>query len=108
MLSAKASTLANIQQERASKLALSGVIEERKVGQRTTLDVLNAQSEVLTANELLVNSRRNELVAGYAVMSAIGRLNSRRFSLKVAHYEPKEHYRAVKDKWYGWRTPDGR
>lgn len=108
VLSAKASSLANVQQERASKLALSGVIEERKVGQRTTLDVLNAQSDVLSAKELLVNSRRNEMVAGYAVMSAIGRLNSKRFSLNVAQYEPKEHYHAVKDKWYGWRTPDGR
>ncbi len=108
VLAAKASTIANKQQERAANLALSGVIEERKVGQRTTLDVLNAQSDVLTAQELLVNSQRNEMVAGYAVMSAIGRLNSRQFRLKVAHYEPKDHYRAVKDKWYGWRTPDGR
>ncbi len=107
-LSAKASTRANIQQVRASQLALSGVIEERKVGQRTTLDVLDAQSDVLSSQELLVNSRRNEQVADYAILSATGRLNNKRLALRVKNYEPKEHYRAVKDKWYGWRTPDGR
>ena len=108
MQSAKASTAANNQQVRAAKLALSGVIEERNVGQRTTLDVLNAQSDVLTARESLVNSRRTELVAGFAVLSAIGRLNHIKLGLKVTSYKPKDHYRAVKDKWYGWRTPDGR
>ncbi len=106
-ISAKAATLANSQQVRAANLALAGVIEERNVGQRTTLDVLNAQSDVLTARESLVNSRRTEMVAGYALLSAIGRLNSKRLSLRVARYKPKEHYNAVKDKWAGWRTPAG-
>ncbi len=108
MQAANASTAANNQQVRAAKLALSGVIEERNVGQRTTLDVLNAQSDVLTARESLVNSRRTEMVAGFAILSAIGRLNHKRLGLKVTSYKPKDHYRAVKDKWYGWRTPDGR
>ncbi len=108
MVSAKASNLANNQQVRAAKLALSGVIEERNVGQRTTLDVLDAQSDVLTAREALVNSRRTEMVAGFAILSAVGRLNHRKLGLKVSSYKPKDHYRAVKDKWYGWRTPDGR
>jgi len=108
MLSAKASNLANNQQVRAAKLALSGVIEERNVGQRTTLDVLDAQSDVLTARESLVNSRRTEMVAGFAILSAVGRLNHKKLGLKVSSYKPKDHYRAVKDKWYGWRTPDGR
>ncbi len=107
-LSAKAQSTANAQQVNATTLALSGVIEERKVGQRTTLDVLDAQSDVLSAQESLAISRRNERVAGFAIVSAVGRLDNRRLGLKVAHYEPKEHYRAVKDKWYGWRTPDGR
>ncbi|MDD9909979.1 MAG: TolC family outer membrane protein [Ahrensia sp.] len=105
---ARANLRANASQVRAANLALEGVIEERNVGQRTQLDVLDAQSVVLDAQELQIQSRRNEVVAGYALVSAIGRLNSRSLNLRVAHYDPKEHYRAVKDRWYGLRTPSGR
>jgi outer membrane protein len=92
----------------AARLALNGVIEERNVGQRTTLDVLNAQADVISAQILLVGSQRDEVVAGYALSSAIGRLSAPQLGLDVAEYKPKEHYDAVKDKWYGLRTPDGR
>jgi outer membrane protein len=92
----------------AARLALNGVIEERNVGQRTTLDVLNAQADVISAQILLVGSQRDEVVAGYSLSSAIGRLSASRLGLNVAVYQPKEHYDAVKDKWYGLRTPDGR
>ncbi|MEM7300439.1 MAG: TolC family outer membrane protein [Pseudomonadota bacterium] len=105
---ANANLSANEAQVRAARLALSGVIEERKVGQRTTLEVLDAQSDVLSAQELQVQSRRNIVVAGYALVSAMGRLNSSRLRLKVAHYSPKRHYEEVKDKWFGLRTPNGR
>lgn len=92
----------------AAQLALSGVIEERNVGQRTTLDVLNAQADAISARILLVGAQRDEVVAGYALASAIGRLSARRLKLDVAVYQPTEHFDAVKDKWYGLRTPDGR
>ena len=92
----------------AAQLALNGVIEERNVGQRTTLDVLNAQSDVITAQILLAGAQRDAVVAAYTLVSAIGHLSPQRLSLNVAAYEPEEHYQAVKDKWYGLRTPDGR
>ena len=92
----------------AAQLALNGVIEERNVGQRTTLDVLNAQSDVLTAKINLVSTERDVVVASYAILSAIGRLSTDRLGLQVTKYRPEEHYKAVKDKWYGLRTPDGR
>ncbi len=92
----------------AAQLALNGVIEERNVGQRTTLDVLNAQNDVIDAKINLVNSERDVVVASYAILSAIGRLSVDRLGLQVTKYQPEEHYRAVKDKWYGLRTPDGR
>lgn len=95
-------------QTRAARLALNGVIEERNVGQRTTLDVLNAQGDLISAQILLVGAQRDEVVASYALTSAIGRLSVSRLKLSVAKYEPKQHYEAVKDKWYGMRTPDGR
>lgn len=92
----------------AARLALNGVIEERNVGQRTTLDVLDAQADVITAQILLVGAQHDEVVAGFALASGVGRLSAERLKLGVAIYQPEEHYEAVKDKWYGLRTPDGR
>ncbi len=92
----------------AAQLALAGVIEERKVGQRTTLDVLDAQADVINAQINQVSSERDTVVASYAIVSAIGRLSASRLGLKVRLHKPKEHYEAVKDKWFGLRTPDGR
>ena len=83
-------------------------MEERNVGQRTQLDVLLAQSTVLNAQVALVQSRQAQVNAGYGLVSAIGKLNSRELGLAVSHYNPEEHYRAVKDLWYGLRTPSGR
>ncbi|WP_099867717.1 TolC family outer membrane protein [Pararhizobium haloflavum] len=104
----RAAISANRAQLDASNLALSGVIEERDVGQRTTLDVLNAQQDVLNARETLVQSERDSIVASYAVLSTTGRLLVNRLGLQVAEYRPEVHYEAVKDKWYGLRTIDGR
>ena len=103
-----ASVAANKELVSAAQLALDGVVEERKVGQRTTLDVLNAQKDVTNARISLAVSERDVVVGSYAVLSAIGRLNVNRLGLGVAEHKPEEHYKAVKDKWFGLRTPDGR
>jgi outer membrane protein len=107
-VSAQEGVAANRQAVEAAILALNGVIEERNVGQRTTLDVLDAQADVITAQINLANSERDVVVGSYAILSAIGSLTAERLGLKVARYEPREHYNAVKDKWIGLRTPDGR
>ena len=99
---------ANLVQLRASTAALQGVIEERKVGQATTLDVLDSQARVLQAKESLAQSQRDSVVASFAVVAAMGHLTVDNIDLKVARYEPDEHYQAVKDKWFGLRTVDGR
>lgn len=106
--SAQANILSSQAQLSAANLALKGVIEERNVGQRTTLDVLTTQQEVINAQIALVQSRRNLVVASYAILSAIGRLNAKRLGLGVKMYHPEDHYVAVRDKWYGLRTPDKR
>ncbi|MBO6640373.1 MAG: TolC family outer membrane protein [Roseitalea sp.] len=104
----RASLSANQESVRASQLALNGVIEERNVGQRTTLDVLNAQATVLDAQVALVQAQRNLVVSSYALGSSVGRLTASRLGLNVRQHDPEEHYNAVKDLWYGLRTPDGR
>jgi outer membrane protein len=104
----RASLSANQESVRASQLALNGVIEERNVGQRTTLDVLNAQATVLDAQVAQIQAQRNLVVSSYALASAVGRLTASRLGLNVRQHDPEEHYNAVKDLWYGLRTPDGR
>lgn len=105
---ALASIIANKAQVNAANMALAGVIEERKVGQRTTLDVLDAQQSVLVAEESLVASQRNAVVASYSLLAAMGRLTIKSQDLQVAEYRSEKHYEAVKDKWFGLRTVDGR
>ncbi|MFA6154373.1 TolC family outer membrane protein [Mesorhizobium sp.] len=105
---AQESLAANRQVIQAARLALNGVIEERNVGQRTTLDVLNAQATVITAQINQASYEHDVVVASYAILQATGRLSVDRLGLKVAKYRPEEHYNAVKDKWIGLRTPDGR
>ena len=80
----------------------------QRVGQRTQLEVLNSQSTVLDAQVSLVGARKSRLTAGYALVAAMGRLNSRRLRLPVRHYDPVEHFEEVKDMWFGLRTPSGR
>lgn len=104
----QAAVTANRETLRAGRLALDGVVQERDVGQRTTLDVLNAQNTVLNAQIALAQAERDVVVSSYALLSAIGRLTARDLGLRVALHDPKEHYTAVKDKWFGLRTPDGR
>jgi len=104
---ARASLRANREQLRAARLALQGAVEERKVGQRTTLDVLDTQSAVIDAQISLSNSDRDLKVAGYAILSAIGRLSARTLGLQVAVYKPEVHQKQVEDKWFGLRIPSG-
>ena len=108
LTAAYAAVTANKQLVSAARLALDGVVEERKVGQRTTLDVLNAQKDVTDAQISLADAEHNIVVGSYSVLSAVGRLNIRSLGLGVAEHKPEEHYKAVKDKWFGLRTPDGR
>lgn len=107
MQAAGASISANKQALSASNLALSGVIEERKVGQATTLDVLNAQQTVLNARENLAQAHHDAVVASYGVLAATGQLTVQSQGLAVAAYKPEQHYEAVKDAWFGLRTVDG-
>jgi outer membrane protein len=94
-------------QIRAARLALEGVREEERVGQRTTLDVLNAQQELLAAQVNLTASQRDRVVAAYALLAATGQLNAARLGLPVPRYDPSVNYREVEDKWFGLRTPGG-
>jgi outer membrane protein len=89
----------------ANKIALTGVREEEKVGQRTTLDVLDAQRELLNSQIGLVTALRDRVVAEYSLYVAIGRMDAQTLGLSVPYYDPIEHYDTVKNKWFGLRPP---
>jgi outer membrane protein len=105
---AKSSIQAAQTQVNAQTIALKGIREEYKVGQRTISDVLLAQANLVLAQSTLVNAQRDRVVASYAVLGSIGRLDMGSLGLQVATYDPEEHYRQVRDSWGGLRTPDGR
>jgi outer membrane protein len=105
---AKAQIQATTTQVNASEIALNGVREEARVGQRTTLDVLNAQQELVNARVSLVTAQRDRVVASYSLLSASGRLSPQVLELAVPIYDPKVHYHQVRDTWVGVRTPDGK
>ena len=92
----------------ASEIALNGVREEAKAGQRTTLDVLNAQQALVNARVALVTAQHDRVVASYSVLSAVGRLAPQVLGLNTTVYDPSAHYQQVRDSWAGVRTPDGR
>ncbi len=85
----------------AARTALTGVREEQKVGQRTILDVLNAEQEYLSAQVSLETTRRNLVVNSYLVVQSIGRLTSENLSLTKLVYDPEVHYKEVRRKWWG-------
>jgi outer membrane protein len=95
-------------QVQAAEVALEGVREEAKVGQRTTLDVLNAQQTLLQARVSLVDAEHDQVVFSYTLLSNIGRLSVKTLGLSVAEYDPRVHFDQVKSKQFGVRTPDGR
>lgn len=90
----------------ANKVALAGVREEARVGQRTVLDTLNAEQEYLNSQVSLVSFKRDATVAEYALLSAIGRLTAPSLDLPVPYYDPGVHYDLVRNKWLGL-APDG-
>jgi len=105
---AKAQIESTQSQVSAAEVALNGVREEARVGQRTTLDVLNAQQELVNARVALVTAQRDRVVASYTLLSSVGRLSVGVLRLKVPVYDGMTHYQQVRDAWSGVRTPDGR
>jgi outer membrane protein len=108
LVSGKAQVISAQAQVTASEIALNGVREEAKAGQRTTLDVLNAQQTLVNARIALVTAQHDRVVASYSVLDKVGRLSPQVLGLTTNTYDPSVHYQQVRDSWAGVRTPDGR
>jgi outer membrane protein len=105
---AKAQILATQVQVTSAEVALNGVREEARVGQRTTLDVLNAQQTLVNARVALVTAQHDRVVASYTVLSTVGSLSPQVLGLRTEVYDAMVHYQQVRDAWGGVRIPDGR
>ena len=101
---ARAQIRATQAQVDAAEIALNGVREEARVGQRTTLDVLNAQQELVNARVAMVTAQRDRVVSSYALLAAIGRLSPQVLGLKVPVYDAAVNYHQVRDAWFGVRS----
>ena len=94
---AQASRLSGGEQVRAARVAFEGVREEATLGARTTLDVLDAEQELLDAQDLLIQAATDEYVAFYDVLSSMGLLTAEYLNLGVQTYDPTAYYNLVKD-----------
>jgi outer membrane protein len=94
---AQSSREATQQQIRAAQVAFDGVREEATLGARTTLDVLNAEQELLDAKAQLIAAVADEQVAAYRLKAAMGQLTVDVMNLPVQKYDPTEYYNLVKD-----------
>ena len=86
---------------KASQTALNGVREEEKVGQRTLLDVLNAEQALLNAQVTLVTDQRDLVVGAYNVFVTVGRMNAEVLGLGAEVYDAEAHYSDVRRNWWG-------
>src|SRR6201991_4912183 len=92
LVAGKAQVSSAQSQVTASEVALNGVREEAKAGQRTTLDVLNAQQALVNARVALVTAQHDRVVASYAVLNSVGRLSPQVLNLPTTTYDPSVHY----------------
>jgi len=107
LIAARAQISATTAQVDAAADALDGVRQEAQIGERTTLDVLNAQQELVNARVALVVAQHDRVVASYTLVAAVGALSAKRLGLPLVTYNPQLHYGQVRDAWMGVRTPGG-
>ncbi|MEM7121194.1 MAG: TolC family outer membrane protein [Pseudomonadota bacterium] len=102
LITARAQISAFQESVAANEIALEGTQREAEVGERTVLDILDAEQALFESQVDLVNAQRDEVVASYAVQSAIGRLTAERLQLPVELYDVEAYYREARDSWWGW------
>ncbi|AEI94934.1 MULTISPECIES: TolC family outer membrane protein [Roseobacter] len=93
----RASLSASEERIRAARIAFRGVREEATLGARTTLDVLDAEQELLDAETARISDEANLYIAAYGVLDATGRLTAQNLNLGVQQYDPTAYYNLAKD-----------
>ena len=96
------------EQVAAAEAAVNGILKEILVGERTTLDLLITQQNLVNARTSLIQAQHDRVVSSYALLAAVGRLSPDVLGLPTQIYDPQIHYQQIRDAWIGVRTPDGR
>ncbi|WP_421851176.1 TolC family outer membrane protein [Novosphingobium sp.] len=87
----------------AAALSLEGVRAENTVGNRTILNILDAEQELLRAQVGLVAARRNAYVASFNLLAAMGRAQASDLGFDPATlYDPEVNYRRVRGRVFDW------
>lgn len=87
----------------AAMLSLEGVRAENTVGNRTILDILNAENELLNAQVQLVTAKRNAYVAGFNLLAAMGKAEARDLGLDGGPlYDPEVNARRARNSIWDW------
>jgi outer membrane protein len=97
-ISARASLQAGEEAVRAATVAAEGVRQEAQVGLRTTLDVLNQELELRSAQVTLASARRNEYVAQANLLASMGRLEGQDLDAAMTVYDPAANYNRVRNR----------
>lgn len=95
------------EQIRAARVAFEGIREEAKLGARTTLDVLDAEQQLLDAQASRVSAEASQYIAAYSVLSSMGLLTAERLKLPVQIYDASAYYNVVKDGGVTRRSKQG-
>lgn len=94
---ANAQVTAGDQQIRAAQTAFEGVREEARLGARTTLDVLNAEQELLDARVTRIEAEAQRYLGVYRVLQAMGLLSVDHLKLGIPTYDPTPYFNAVRN-----------
>jgi len=90
---------------KANNIAYAGLVEENRVGTRTTFDVLQGQQDLFASEVNLVNAQHDEAVSSYQIKAVVGELTAQLIGLNTPIYNPQIHYDAVKNQWIGTTPP---
>lgn len=104
---ARANITSSDEQVRAATVAFEGVQEEATLGARTTLDVLNAEQELLNARAALLTAQTNQTFATYSLLASMGLLTVEHLGLGIVTYDPAAYYDAVRDAPTRFVSPQG-
>jgi len=90
----------------AGQLSLNGVVQERDVGQATTLDVLNAESDLISSRQTLIQATAGAAIASFSLVANTGHLTATDLGLSVQSQTGEDYIAKVEDVWAEVRALD--
>jgi outer membrane protein len=99
---ARAAAELSTRQAASNETAYLGTTMESRVGSRSIIDILNAEQELLQSKVTAITEQQNSIIAGYRVLSVMGRMTAADLKLPVPLYDPSKHYDEDASEWFGF------